>query len=283
LVAHLLLAWGGILTSACTVLLGLRPGLPEPDGGASDVDSASDASESGELPDGADGAPSRTYPEAVRADQPSAYYRFDDGPDASVAKCDPSVCTGSKWDGKLGGVSLTTPGAMPTPANDGAVRLVNPIGAVHFGQDVTPDGNSPFTLEVWINLQKAPPNEKRYIVRRTSGMQGYDLYVEGANVSFERVRSGGVDTVSVSALPLDAYAYVVLTYDKQGTLTLWHDGVASMPTASASSIANAAELQLGSDDSSNPAADALADELAIYPVALTQAQIAAHFSAARVH
>jgi len=252
---------------ACTTILGLERGVPDPllDAGPADAPP--------------DGASAQAYRAAVLSDVPSAYYPFDEPAGAPHVH---SVVSGSgaEWDGAVSGASLGAAGALADP-RDGAVRIAPPTGAVHFNAAKAPTGNAPFTFEVWVRLEGAAP-ERRILLARSSGTEGYDLVVEGRDVVFHRTTAQGATAVSAAgALTVGTYTHFAITYDTS-SLRLYRDGDLAMTQPSTWTIAApAGELLVGSDDGSKPAAAALVDELAFYPAALPPDRIRAHVAAAR--
>ena len=142
---------------------------------------------------------------------------------------------------------------------------------------------APYTIEAWVRprLVDATP---RYVFARESSTgtrQGTGLWLSTTGLTFERWTNGVKTAVTVGAgLPLHAWSLVTATYDGT-TMRLFIDGkqLASRATAVAvPAVAAPTEIGSAGGGTSGFFAGDL-DEVALYPLALARAHVAAHYAA----
>src|SRR4030095_15904336 len=209
--------------------------------------------------------PAGSYPAQVVADGAVAYWRLGE---TSGTTANDSI--GSAH-GTIGaGITLNQPGALAegTPAMQG-----NASGTAVVTCPVVTLG-SVFSIEFWIKQRVDPAANSRIC-----GVFG------APNVSFQSASGSprqlnffpmGANLAAVGALSLGVWTYIVGTVDgAQGRLYV--NGVlANGPTATTGTPAPAVFTFLGGQSVNF---DGWMDEVAIYPTALTPAQIAAHYAA----
>jgi hypothetical protein len=234
---------------------------------------------------GSGGAPGATYAEVILADGPVAYWRLGDADGTAVEEV-------NGLDGTyLGPVTHGVPGAI---ASDGDAASDFDFDGTHLQARVQcpPDldfaGASPFSLEAWVKPRFVDGDHRRIFDKSQAAMQGYQLHFGGAThgITFYRYRDGIANYLTYnnndmsSALTLDQYTHVVATYD--GTaMRLFLNGsekVSVVPPA-LDLLDTTIPLMIGSPPNGNFSFPGAIDEAAIYDIALTAAQVAAHYAA----
>lgn len=246
----------------------------------SDPDAAMDASVT---PD-ADAGASR-YAAAVLADAPVRYYRFGE---ASGANARDEV-TGTSVPYPVAGFTLGVKGALAgdpdtSITTDGSSGLDLPEGADF--EDL-----APFSVEAWVNVAPlaANQNDVGFLVDHqvwSGGRRGWALRVSRSDLGLERWASlttkNGIATAEVAMAGV--WHHIVGTFDG-ATQRLYYDGVrrtTGQATVALPKIGSS--FRVASQNCTSCAGNAFIgsiDELAIYPVALSEARIAAHLAAAR--
>jgi hypothetical protein len=232
---------------------------------------------------------SGAYAAAVLADSPLAYYRLDD-PDATTL-CDSSA-TASNGSYASSGVTFGAPGAL-TSSPDPAVQLGSPSSGIGTG-GAGLTGDHSFTLEAWFRRGDTLQNQ----VLVTMGGSGRGNIAGLA--TWSNVAGGG--TSGPSELGLDNYTtsaswntapvgvdiwdggwhYLVVAYDQATKLVTAFVDDRSLGAETPTPLALAgAPIRLGTwiDTVVNKPFVGSADEIAVYPVALSAAQVDAHFQA----
>ena len=130
------------------------------------------------------------------------------------------------------------------------------------------------TLEAWVN-PSAIPNAWRDLVYK--GDDNY--YLSTSSSASSRPAAGGIfsgsygETFGTSALPLSTWTHLATTYDGS-TLRLWVNGVQVSSKAQTGTLKTSTNpLSIGGDAIYGQYFSGLIDEVRVYDVARTQAQI----------
>ncbi|HET9059869.1 MAG TPA: LamG-like jellyroll fold domain-containing protein, partial [Acidimicrobiales bacterium] len=167
--------------------------------------------QAGQMTSAALAAPGGTYPAAVLADGPVAYWRLDDPAGSSVA----TDATGAGHNlGVVGNVGLGSTGAL---AGDKATSATLGAGSYLTGTASTlPDfsGKSAFSIEGWLSPSVTDGSQRAVVSKFDATGSGYELFVTAGQVGLERCASGACSTVVAhAALPVPGFTYVAATYD----------------------------------------------------------------------
>ena len=236
------------------------------------------------------------YSEAVVADGALHYWRFEEDSTGQPAKDEISGVAGqTNAPGTYnGGVTLGQAGAGPGLGN--AVRFDGQNGT-HVALGTAQHPGDSISIEAWVNLDVDAAASFSPIVARWDGSYELDVNAtDNSGLGVDRVdfvlrnqANAFGDPASPAALPRSSWHHVVGIYDSAtGNGTVYLDGVAGSPFALGGTLQNA-----GGDDGSwyigttrGPASGyvwkGLIDEVAVYPAALTQAQIDQHIALAAV-
>lgn len=152
-------------------------------------------------------APVLTYPEAVMAQAPAAYWRFEELTGTTLADASGNAHTG------------TIQGAPLLDTNIGLINLgsaanfngVNTGVTIPYSAALNP---AKFTIVLWMNREVTASDVQRIISSRPStGFTGYDVWCGDSNISVSL--GNGVDYAGFSAVtPLaDQSKMLVITYD----------------------------------------------------------------------
>lgn len=184
-----------------------------------------DAGQDGPLasPDAGDAAPdardaavdagASLYAQAVLADTPAAYYRFEE------TTLGPALDSSGNGHNAtyVGGVVLGATGALAKETSH-AVRLDGTTAFVRVGDLFHFEPRKPMSLETWAKPDLVD-NEYRGIItnepdRAPNRREGYLLWNHATDgLGFERFRDGGVTGGTSPALPVGTYSHLVVTYD----------------------------------------------------------------------
>jgi hypothetical protein len=234
-----------------------------------------------------DAAPGPSYQEAVLADQPLAYYRFEEtaGAVAVDSSGHGNDCT---YRVNGGTIDYAVAGALPDPSNHaiGFAGLGNPGGGTEayarFPSTVYP-WSGDFTIELWIAPGMSPPMnwDNSLVVSEVYPTSGFrtgwtvDLLPE-----LWTTESGGTADL-LAATPMLAGAWNHLAFTKHGaSVTIYLDG-ASIATGDIDYVVPPPVADGGIGSLEGMPSSGRFDEVAIYGVALSPAQIAAHVAASR--
>jgi hypothetical protein len=159
-----------------------------------------------------------SYVDAVRADRPGSYWRFDEA-NTSQGAHDPIA----RKDGAiLPGVSLRAPGALAHDA-DTAFAFDGLHGAVVVPNVYTFEGTAPFSVELWLSLGTGGASIQR-ISNHRIGDTGWRLVrTEPQRIAFERWNKAVLLGAAAADLPIGTYAHVVGRYDG-ATIAIYVDG-----------------------------------------------------------
>lgn len=219
-----------------------------------------------------------SYKSTILADHPVAYWRLDEASGTAMVDA-----TGNGNDGAYAGaVTLGQPGAL---ASDGDTAVgFDPAGGEASVASTTSLQVNPVTIELWINKRTDAEYgayvSKNFAPGAGGGTGWFQLLNDHHNGRLEfRVTEDNPTLVSSKILDLHIWYYVVATYDGT-TAKLFIDGKLDSSVAIAATAKQTADpLYIGrrADGLFN---DAVLDEIAIYPTALSSNRIAAHWRAA---
>lgn len=223
------------------------------------------------------------YQLEVMADNPIAYYTFDDastaGPAANLG-FGGAALQGSYGDAAslAGGISGT---ALSLNTESGSwVDVADTADALAFR------GSAAFTLEAWVNTTGGSNAWARILDRGNSANAGNLWTLIGnanssGNVLFERKGAGAINHLDVS-LNDGQWHHVVGTYDG-AEMNLYIDGnhVGAIEGGLMGGNLNDLQvLRIGANPNGAERFNGLIDEVAIYDAALSADRIAAHYAAA---
>lgn len=217
-----------------------------------------------------------SYQSEVLADSPVGYWRLGE-------------TSGTNFDDISGnnndGTSLNSPTLGQVGAtNDGnkAVRFTAVSSQlINMGDPAVLDVADVFTLEAWVKMTAVGAGTNRGIMSK--GQAGYYIRV-GTTDAIEVIKSGvALIATSTITLPDTAYHHVVWTKNTS-TNFIYIDGVDRTGTVTnVACTATTFSFRVACDSTTDVPAefsnDTL-DEIAVYPTALSQARIQAHFAAA---
>jgi hypothetical protein len=212
------------------------------------------------------------YAQAVLFDKPAAYWRLGEitfGPAADSA--------GTNHATRFGGVSLGEPGALAS--GNPAMRFDGSTGYLRVADAPSLRLTGDLTIEMWVNV---PVGQRQTLVSKGL-LNEYELTLE-ADGRLNLYQGDGTTYQSVLSAPgaiiANTWQHIVVTRAAATkTISFYVNGVAqgggSYLAAPASS---AAAVSIGRTDSGVQYVNGRLDEVAIYPAALTAAQVAAHYA-----
>ncbi|MFD6226190.1 LamG-like jellyroll fold domain-containing protein [Streptomyces sp. NPDC060232] len=226
------------------------------------------------------------YPNQVRTDGAELYWRYDDVVSPYVA--DSSVS------GNRSGIQVNAPALKQSP---GAVPGSNAMGFNGTSQKVHSDrrqtvGNT-FTIETWFKTNTTRGGKLIGFgnnTTRNSGSHDRHIYMTNAGRLVFGVYNGSVRTVSTGLFETynDNKWHHVVGTQGPGGITLYVDGQNKGTLNATSNGTYAGYWHAGGDNLSGwptrPTSNYFAgqlDETAVYPTALTQAQVKNHFDLAK--
>jgi len=266
-----------LLAAGCATLLGLdEERTLRADGGAAPTGGGGEAG--GAVGSGGAGGASRRYFDAVMADEPIAYWRFEEEQGDFENEID-----------------------RDRPLSPEAGVLHDARGAVGSGAgfdgDVSADAGDHFafaddhdmTLEVWAWAPR-PSGAAHYqhLVgkRQVAGgnTNGYSLSLDTVpQLSFSRLQGTGSRNAE-GAMIFESFVHIVATFDKKsGVSTLYINGVEAEKKLDAGviNIPSTAGEPFRVAGSSNVRFKGTLDELALYEYALSEDQVKAHYNVVR--
>ena len=219
-----------------------------------------------------------TYAAAVRGDSPQGYWRYN-ASSGSTAAPQVGAVSGTHGSGAVAGA------ASLGPQLGAAVDYSGAAGAeTGFGDNFDFAGVQPFSVELWARPDTVDLTYRRLFSKQSStgGTQGYTLYsVTGIDgIGFQRFRDGLADTAKCPELAPATTYHIVGTYDG-ATLRLYKNGVECGSIASTRSLLDhTGPFQLGSTSVlTGRNFDGRLDEPAVYPRALSAAEVLEHYTA----
>jgi hypothetical protein len=214
------------------------------------------------------------YSNQVIADGAVAYWRLDE-PSGTTA----NSLVGSYPGTISGGVTVNQPGGV---VGDAAMTFDGTTGDIAVADNAAFGFADAFSLECWVKASANAETDARLIAKR-SGNVGYELLITtstGEPQVFVGATTFGSVTATGVTVQNNAWHHLVAT--RAGTtVTLYVDGVsrASSAVQSTGSVTNAAALHFGRySTSAIRFLNGTLDDIAIYPVVLTPAQIATHYT-----
>ena len=225
-------------------------------------------------------APPGSYPTVVKNDLPAGYWRLGEQSGSTAADS-----AGNNVATIKGGVTLGIGGAIVDP--NLAMSLDGSTGYLSVADNSALDMTGDLTIEAWV--KPTVTNKSMAILQKSSGSAysswQYRLGVTSGGLWRGTVFIGGTNyTVTAPDPPsTSAWTYLVLTRSGS-TLTLYVNGVAvASSTASGAINTSSGILAIGrAGSSSSDYFNGSVDEVAVYPSALSPAQIANHYSASGV-
>ncbi len=225
-----------------------------------------------------------TYADAVRADQPTSYWRFDEAAgNTSVVDL-----VGNDDMQAFAGVTRGTAGALLNEADTGS-SLSGTTTGVAYGQDTKQTPNT-FTEEAWVKTNATKGGAIMSFGNPLNGSAGkYDrvVYMDNSGRIWFGVNNGANQTIgSAGTFNNNQWHHVAASMGPLG-MRLFVDGkiVASRSDVT-TGISFDGDWRVGqatlSGWSSAPSSTSLSgsvDEVAVYPTALSATQIAAHYVA----
>jgi hypothetical protein len=220
-----------------------------------------------------------TYVSTVLGDRPSVYYRLGDATTAVMADSSGHQANGVY---NPSNVTLGVAGAIPGDA-DTAIGDQGHCCGYATAWAALPSSNAARSAEVWLQSSTASPCCKPWGLM-SWGQPGTDqaFSVIEANPSMLEVSAFEDDHYFLLPYPIDdrSWHLVAVTYDGS-TIQVYLDGLLiGSGTFNGPLDTLPGPLQVGTDVSGNSALiDANLDELAVFPTALSAAQVAAQFNA----
>jgi large repetitive protein len=227
----------------------------------------------------ADAVSAVSYPAAVAADTPVAYWRLNDTGAVAIDQM------GAHNGGYSGAISKSQAGA--TSDGDKAVRFNDLATTTNMSVPDAPalrlSGSK--SLELWFHPngnmgQGTWPN----LISKGAFTGGYLLYYypPSANINY---RENSATEVSITAAPIDTvgWNHIVFVYDATNmSNTIYVNGEAfSAGTFDWGANTNTSPFAVGTIRSTDQGTTGAVDEVAIYNAPLSAAQVAAHYAAAR--
>ena len=235
------------------------------------------------------------YPGEVLSDNPAGYWRMNYAPP-------PPVVTNSSASGAVNnGTPATTlvcgqPGAIAGDA-DTSMRFNGSSAKIDVAYDAALNPSS-FTVECWANVQggggtyRSPITSRESITGTSAGYLFYAANTSPGNRWEFWTGTGGstwnafVATNSVATT--NVWTHLVGTYDAATlTMSFYVDGALVMQSnnivmAPVGTVGNARPLRIGSGNTEGAGANwfnGFVDEVAVYPSALSDAKVLAHYQA----
>jgi Concanavalin A-like lectin/glucanases superfamily len=226
---------------------------------------------------GGSGGAAAGYRALVLGDGPAAYWRLGEA-NGTVAKDEIGAHDGAYE----GAVMLGASGAIAGDPDTAASFPGSGAASVQLGDVFDFAGSTGFSVEVWMRPEIEDSDYRRVVVKRVSdanGNQGYSIYIQQDHgVAFELYRDGTFVGAQAS-IALHEYSHVVGTYD--GTAArIYVNGTQAGYLMGAVSLVNTdVPLVLGAFPSGGNYYSGVIDEVALYPVALSDGQVKAHYTA----
>jgi len=231
-----------------------------------------------------DGA-ARSYPAAVLADHPRAYYRLGDAQGALLLDQSGNLQHADAMKMLDGQVTMGMPGALPGDSD--TATYFNGTGNAGNGSEgwgrfpgVWPTWAGDFTIEAFVKTVSAPA------VFEMSFVLCEQYTVDGFRTGWSSMRlldmwshqSGGTaEFNSGRSFAANAWTHIAIVH-RGGLVDVYFDGQAD-GTFPFTYISPSAAATCGIGSYAGMPSDMVVDELAIYDSALSQAQVAAHFAA----
>ena len=227
-----------------------------------------------------------TYASAINADGPNAYWRL--GETSGTVMVDSTA--GANNGAYVGGVTLNAPGAIAGDGN-GAVLLDGSSGFGRAANSPSLSLTGAVSLEAWVKFNATGPYAQ-IVVNKGDGASAtgsaYEIaWIPGTGLGFQTFIGGTRYDADQNFTPVIGQWYdLVGTRSSGGALSFYINGklVASGNDSGAALNAVTAGVGVGAsgDGTGHLRFNGTLDEVAVYPVALTASQVAAHWQAAGV-
>jgi hypothetical protein len=225
-----------------------------------------------------------SYPDTIKADNPVAYYRFEDPTnattviDSSASGANPGTIMpdySGAWPqlGQPGVASNSIAFHLYTDANGDERSYVN----VPYFADLTPAG--PFTAECWARATSWGTQVRCIVGNLSSFSDGWWFRQEaGTTPRWLWVQNGGGIYMAGGNITKNEWAHLVVTYD--GTTSYFYaNGVQTWSSPGTPNPNTSGPLCIGGNSTSGDQFfDGNVDEVAIYTNALTADQIKLHYA-----
>jgi hypothetical protein len=214
-----------------------------------------------------------TYATTILADKPVGYWRLGES-SGSVAVDQTGAHNGTYVNAPV----LGQPGALANDTNT-AVKFDGVSSHVSLGDTLDFPNTAAFSLETWVNPSLLDGTVRR-VISKDNSSDGFLLGVSSSTTAFVRYAGGSFDqTPNAGVLPTGVWSHIVATYDG-ATMRVFINGVQVSSLASSRLLSNNTNSLTFADRASGGRAfNGVLDEVAIYNVALSPAQIQAHFTA----
>ncbi|MER6393011.1 LamG-like jellyroll fold domain-containing protein [Streptomyces sp. NPDC001523] len=230
----------------------------------------------------------QSYPDKVRSDGANLYWRYDDAVSPYVAD--------SSASGNTSGVQVNAPALRQTPgavAGTGTAMGFNGTSQQVYSDHRQSVGSS-YTIETWFKTNSSRGGKLIGFGNNTTSNSGtYDkqLYMTNTGRLIFGVYNGSNRTISTGLFDPsynDNKWHHVVGTQGPGGMTLYVDGQNKGTNNASTSTAYAGFWHVGGDNlagwPTRPTSNFFAgqiDETAVYPTALTQAQVKAHYDLAK--
>jgi RHS repeat-associated protein len=221
---------------------------------------------------GCPSAPASGYPSSVMSNSPARYLRLSESGGRAAADTSSQCRYGAYGPGVGHGV-----GAL-TSDTAGSTSSASPPGAmVVASADGLPGGASARTVDVW--FKTTATSGALFSYGSAANGRYFELNISGANSMWFVASNANYTFTTPSAVNNGAWHYAALTYDGVGTVTLSVDGASagSGTVGLLNTDLTAGPLLVGTGYQGGFAGSL--QELAIYPTALTAAQLSSHYTA----
>ena len=155
---------------------------------------------------------------------------------------------------------------------------------VRFGDVFDFAGNGAFSAELWLTPTTVDATGRRIISKEWSdaaGSQGWYLLHTASRLEFSRIRNSVWNNASRAALTPGTRYHVVVTYDGT-TMRLYVNGALAGSGGSTQALVDSpAAFAIGARPTGGSPFVGTIDEPAVYGVALTGAQVQAHYDAGK--
>jgi len=235
--------------------------------------------------DSGDGGAGASYAATVLADGPYAYYRLGDALGAATLRDSSGNNRHAESRQSSGGEISPRPGALAGDPNT-ATRFLGEgntgTGGIGLGlfPAVWPLWSGDFTIEAFVDTLSQPPGGYAHslVICETYLADGFRIgwNIDGKIEVWSDEAGGGDAMISVGSLR-SGWTHLAIV-QRGGTIQVFFDGVSDgVSTFMYFGPTGSAECGFGSFHGME--CDVILDELAIYDVGLTGAQIAAHYAA----
>jgi hypothetical protein len=213
-----------------------------------------------------------SYADAVRTDGAVAYWRLGETSGASAVD---AIANNTGM--IIGGVTLAQPGALSD--GNSAMRFNGSSASVWVPNNTVLRQSGDLTIELWINatlttrqtlITKGYANEFELTLETTGRLNLY----QGNGVTYQNVLS------APGAIAANTWEHIVVTrVAASKTVTFYVNGVAKGSGGyTIAVVPSTTGVSIGRNGSGSQPVNGLLDEVAIYPVPLTGAQAATHYS-----